>query len=539
MSAVSRLSRWLRDSGHPELAQARMRAERWNILLDSCPKAPTVHLENPLDAFALLLACWSRGWAPLFLPDRQAATLDSRGEETIFLEAPPPQAAARPLPRRDATGSDIAVRLLTSGSTGERKEVAKTFDQIEGECSDQTIWSTDLFKDRILLTTVSHQHIYGFLFLLMRPALEGAPFPSRRDFFWEEMLPSLRRGPCVLVTSPTHLPHLLQGLERFDRADLVITSSGGAVAPAVGQVVARHATLLEVYGSTETGGVARRRWTPQGAGEWIPFPSVRWSIQEEGRLVLESPWAQIPGSHLTDDLAQVEGEGFRLCGRHDRIVKVSDKRLSLDELECWLKDGGLVSDARACVLDKERRQEIGVVVEPSRRGWDILQEQGRSSLVEHLRERLSQRFEPVLMPRHFRFSALPRNAQGKVVLDQLRARLQEPEILLDGIGAHLRPEHDGLVARFFVPDAYPRLEGHFPDYPVVPGVAQLTWAMEAVLHLEPGFRVAKAQAVKFHSILRPGVEVTLDVRRGKNGCRFEIETTADPRRKVSSGRFSP
>ena len=85
----------------------------------------------------------------------------------------------------------------------------------------------------------------------------------------------------------------------------------------------------------------------------------------------------------------------------------------------------LASDARACVLDGDRRQEIGVVVEPSRQGWGLLQEQGRAAMIEQLRQRLSLRYEPVLMPKHFRFRDLPRNAQGKVVLDDLRALLRE------------------------------------------------------------------------------------------------------------------
>jgi 3-hydroxymyristoyl/3-hydroxydecanoyl-(acyl carrier protein) dehydratase len=536
MSARPGLSGWLEQTLHPDRDLVRLRAERWNALLEECSEAPATHLDDPLEAFALLLACWSRGWAPLFLPDRQATTVRERSTVRVFLDAPGP-GPSRPLESRAGEGSEVAVRLLTSGSTGARKEVPKTFGQIEGECRDQSSWSGAEFEGRRILTTVSHQHIYGLLFLIARPALESRPFPRRRDFFWEEMVPSLREGPCLLVASPSHLPHVAEGLSRAEKFDLQIVSSGGSVSESVGPLVARHAKLLEVYGSTETGGVARRIWTEAGPGSWIPFPSVEWRIQEEGRLVLESPWADSPGPHLTDDLAESLDGGFQLRGRFDRIVKVSEKRLSLDEMEARLREDECVCEARVCLLEGERRQEVAAVVEPDAVGWRILQEQGRNAFVERLRRNLSDSFETVLLPRHFRFGAIPRNAQGKFVLEDLLEMFRRPELLLDGIGAAVVVGENGLLATLTVPRTYPRLDGHFPSNAVVPGVAQLHWAMQAAQSLQPDFRPRGVHAVKFHSILRPDVEVRLDLARHRDGWKFEIETTKG--RKVASGRILP
>jgi 3-hydroxymyristoyl/3-hydroxydecanoyl-(acyl carrier protein) dehydratase len=351
------------------------------------------------------------------------------------------------------------------------------------------------------------------------------------------MLPSLRGGPCLLVASPSHLAHVAEGLERSKKFDLAIVSSGGSVTESVGPRVARHANLMEVYGSTETGGVARRAWTPAGPGAWIPFPSVKWRIQEEGRLVLESPWADAPGPRLTDDLAQSVDGGFQLRGRHDRIVKVSEKRLSLDEMEARLRMDECVAEARVCLLEGDRRQEIAAAVELDAAGWKVLQESGRSALVERLRRNLSESFETVLLPRHFRFGAIGRNSQGKFVLEDILEMFRRPEILLDGIGAGAVVGEEGLTATLIVPKRYPRLDGHFSSIPVVPGVAQLHWAMQAAQAVDPGFRPRRVQAVKFHSILRPDVAVRLDLARHKEGWRFEIEALNG--RKVASGRILP
>lgn len=525
---------WPQGAVHPDRDAVLARAALWNGAFERCSVAPAMHLESPLDAFAFLLAAWSRGWAPLLFPDRQPATVEGCSGP-VFLELPP-DVVAMPLAPCVSLREDVAVRLLTSGSTGIRKEIPKTFAQLEDECLDQRDWSGEDFAGRGLLCTVSHQHVYGLLFLIVRPALEGLRLPVRRDFYWEEMASRLSASPCALVTSPSHLPHLLHGLATSRPADLLLVSSGGAVSEALGCQVARHARLVEIYGSTETGGVARRVWTPEGAGAWLPFTAVTWRIQEEGRLVLESPWAD-SRPHLTDDLARSEGEGFVLCGRHDRIVKVSEKRLSLDELEAVLLGSPLVSQGRACLLETLRRQEIALAVELSRAGWTLLQEEGRAVLIESLRQTLSVRFEPVLLPKQWRFGILPRTAQGKVPLEELKALFAVPQILLDGIGARLEKTEDGLNALFTVPADYPRLDGHFPGTPVVAGVAQLHWVLDAVRHLDPAFRFGRTEAVKFQSILRPGAKIRLETVRHKDGWRFEIGTQEG--RKAASGRLHP
>lgn len=528
------LRRWLQDAVHPDRETVRARAELWNGALEFCSAAPVMHLESPLDAFAFLLAAWSRGWAPLLLPDRQPATMAGR-DGPVFLELPT-GAAAMPLSSCTLERESNAVRLLTSGSTGIRKEIPKSFAQLEDECLDQRGWSGEDFAGRRLLCTVSHQHVYGLLFLVVRPALEGLPLPARRDFYWEEMASRLGASPCVLVTSPSHLPHLLRGLETAGPSDLLLVSSGGAVSASTGCLVARRARLVEIYGSTETGGVARRWWAPEGPGPWLPFDSVSWRIQEEGRLLLESPWADAR-PHLTDDLARAQEDGFVLCGRHDRVVKVSEKRLSLDELEGLLLGSSLVSQGWACLLETSRRQEVALAVELSRAGWILLQEEGRAALIERLLQTLSVRFEPVLLPKQWRFGTLPRTAQGKVPLEDLKALFAVPQILLDGIGARLEKTEDGLVATFVVPSDYPRLDGHFPGTPVVAGVAQLHWVLDAVRHLDPAFRFGRTEAVKFQSILRPGANMRLETVRHKDGWRFEIGIQEG--RKVASGRLHP
>jgi 3-hydroxymyristoyl/3-hydroxydecanoyl-(acyl carrier protein) dehydratase len=79
------------------------------------------------------------------------------------------------------------------------------------------------------------------------------------------------------------------------------------------------------------------------------------------------------------------------------------------------------------------------------------------------------------------------------------------------------------------------LEGHFDDFPVVPGVVQLRWALLAAASLlgaEP--RVERIDALKFHELLRAGDRALLRVERASpEKLRFRL---AAGDRLFASGR---
>jgi acyl-coenzyme A synthetase/AMP-(fatty) acid ligase len=52
---------------------------------------------------------------------------------------------------------------------------------------------------------------------------------------------------------------------------------------------------------------------------------------------------------------------FRLLGRADRIVKIEERRVSLDALERALREDAEVDDARVLVLPGQREQLAAVV----------------------------------------------------------------------------------------------------------------------------------------------------------------------------------
>src|SRR2546425_12313798 len=83
----------------------------------------------------------------------------------------------------------------------------------------------------------------------------------------------------------------------------------------------------------------------------------------------------------------------------DRVVKVEGKRISLPELEHSLRQHPWVTDAAIVPLSggKEALGAVVVLREPGRAG------EIRDRLIPDLRKYLLQRFERVLVPRHWRF----------------------------------------------------------------------------------------------------------------------------------------
>ncbi len=108
------------------------------------------------------------------------------------------------------------------------------------------------------------------------------------------------------IASPAQLKRLADDSPWQELARLTaIFSSGGSLPDAARQLVAQHSkqNILEIYGSSETGGIG---WREQ-EGAWTLFPGM--SLREkEGNWLLTSPY--LPdnlGHNLDDRLTLLEG----------------------------------------------------------------------------------------------------------------------------------------------------------------------------------------------------------------------------------------
>jgi hypothetical protein len=199
-----------------------------------------------------------------------------------------------------------------------------------------------------------------------------------------------------------------------------------------------------------------------------------------------------------------------LMGRADRIVKIGEKRVSLTTIERELEASDEVCEARALSLGDGTRARLAVVAVPTEAGAALLSTSGKRALNQRLRTRLLSQVERLALPRRWRYvRALPVNSLGKCTESLLaalfRPYLPEPRWLAgDGPDAALEID---LRAEMIV------FDGHFPERAMLPGIAQVDWAIEfARMRYELPARFVRLDALKFQRAAEPGITLTLKLQ---------------------------
>lgn len=516
--------------------QLAARMADWAALLARQPGCQfALYLDDSLEFAAALLGAWQAGktiWLTADVLPASCAALVARIDG--FLGQFPPDCApltapaggAAPPGWRGLAGDFPALVVHTSGSTGAAQAIPKKLSQLGSEVATLEQLFGRHADGAAVVSTVTHQHIYGLLFKVLWPLAAGRPVHALSVAFPEQLAALLAQGPCVLAASPAHLKRLPEHLDwRAASTQLrAVFSSGGPLpfdsALAAGALLGR--VPFEIYGSSETGGVAwRQRATAlPDYDSWQAFPGVAWRTGDDGAL-------QVRSAHLADDgwlpLAdraqraegEANGDRFVLLGRSDRIVKIEEKRISLSAIEAALLATPLVAEARVLLCDAQagERQKVAAVVVCSAEGRALLAAEGKLALNRRLQQALQGRVESVAMPRRWRYlDQLPINAQGKTTQALLLALLAPPaKPRLPEVRA-MEGGGNALTLALFVPADLFYFDGHFDGAPLLPGVVQVEWARHyARLHLPLPAHFRAMHALKFQQPVLPGSAVRLEL----------------------------
>ena len=83
-------------------------------------------------------------------------------------------------------------------------------------------------------------------------------------------------------------------------------------------------------------------------------------------------------------------------------------------------------------------------------------------------------------------------------------------LILEPMVLHERKGADRVEIDLLIPEALYFFQGHFPDYPVLPGVVQLHWSIAlGRRYFSLGASSAESVQVKFRSIIVPGATIRL------------------------------
>jgi acyl-coenzyme A synthetase/AMP-(fatty) acid ligase len=549
---------------------------RWQAAFATTAQSEwAIYLEDPFEFVAAILGAWHADKTVALPGDNLPGTLQALREAGIAMAGDLPdglQASAAADAATQRLPIDVRaaqVKVYTSGSQGRPEAIVKRLDQLVSEVQAlETAFGAMLDGNAsaegqaTIWATVSHQHIYGLLFLVLWPLCAGRPISPRRLLYAEEIAACLGPQPSVLVATPAHLKRLgdLHDWRSARQGLRAIFSSGGPlpfeVSKVVGQLLGH--VPIEVFGSSETGGIAWRQCAVADQ-PWQPFGDVSWQLDGDC-LAVRSP--RLPNDEwwtTSDRVEAAGGASFRLLGRADRIVKIEEKRVSLSAIEQGLLATAWVREVKALVVDTPIGTRVAAVIVPTDSGRQ-LQASGRRALVEALRSALAGIVEGIALPRRWRFvEALPINAQGKSPESLLAALFVDP-VADEVVEPAVEPIVAGLpdvrwiqrsatdaVATLHIPADLALFDGHFEVAPILPGVAQLDWALalgRACFTIPERF--VRLEALKFVRPVKPNTELTVVLQfkpalEDPDLCRLSFrwyskEDAAEAQQDHASGR---
>lgn len=496
-----------------------------------------------------LLAAWQSG-AEVYLPPNLAADNRRWAEQHAALwltdqaDFPAPhlhyhdalEEAAEPA---GGSGSLLVpdgatLYLKTSGSSGEAKVIRKTAAQMQREAQALAACLPPAWRGVRAVGSVSPQHLYGLTFRIFASLAAGWRIGRHACPYPEDLLAAAGE-PCIWITSPALLNRLGEGRNWHTLRGRVrgILSAGGALPEATAELLHRELGFYptDIYGSTETGVIARR----QGSGAWTLLPETRAGLNEDGALWAESPWSD--GRQQTADAAVLAEDGLHLAGRCDRIIKFEDKRVSLLHIEHRLLAHEWVADAHCGRHPQHRHLAAWAALTPA--GIRALREQGRAAVQQALKNCVAAEIDTVAVPRYWRFAAeLPRNAQAKIREQDFQAAFGTPQTAPEWRLLHSDEAAGEYRFGGRVPLDLVYFGGHFAAFPLVPGVVEVQWAMDLAARFAWGRgAVTQIENLKYQQFVRPHDEIVLQLRwdAAKRKIHFSLH---QGERACASGRVA-
>jgi len=257
---------------------------------------------------------------------------------------------------------EVFVKLFTGGSTGAPRTWSKTIGNLFLEAMHH-VKKMNISPEDVFAATVPPNHIYGLLFSVLAPLVAGASTVDGVLTYPHEIQKGLSGfNATTLVSIPLHYK-MLSGINLSAPWLSRALCSAARLFPEDSRAFYEKTGIgvTEIYGSTETGGIATRLCTSSQT-HFTALDCIKWKLVKN-RLAICSDFIspELPvdkdGYYITSDQVSIAGpNGFSLKGRADRIVKVGGKRVDLDEIRSVIMDMPEVKDAAiVCVPDKGGR----------------------------------------------------------------------------------------------------------------------------------------------------------------------------------------
>lgn len=417
------------------------------------------------------------------------------------------------------------VSFFTSGSTSTPKKIKKEFKtlslEIKNICNTQ---KNLLEKEYAIVGSVAIHHIYGMLWRLLFPLATHKIIDFDLVYSPESLCQKQEDYENLLfVTTPSFLEKILKYKEQYNFKNniLRIYTSGSLLKEdiSMGTFDLFKVSPYEIFGSTETGGVASRQ---QKNGQLFHiFPPVEVLVDNENKIKIISDFAFQKPYQMQDEIVLNNDRTFLLKGRTDRLIKIAEKRVSLPELEKKYESFPLVQKC-FCLDIGDKTPVLGALIVLSSEGKTFLKAHSKLELLTTIHEYLLNFFSGGSIPKKTRFAyEIPMNTQGKILVNDIK------KIFLNNVAEPIIEDvnfsDDSFLAKLtFIKDSI-YFDGHFPSFKILPGVVQVHFVS---YFLKKFFRINEIdfdiKKLKFLHIIVPNEEIFIKIiKKSESDFCFE------------------
>lgn len=291
-----------------------------------------------------------------------------------------------------ATGTHLTFR--TSGSTGEPNRCTHAVADLSVEVDH---WASTFKAVGNVIALVPSHHIYGTIFSAMLPDRLGVDCTGGMQG-GAGMVMNAAQGTLVVGT-PTQWSYLSRSMPAFPPGLTGTTSTAPFPAHLAHRLQGqRLERLVEIYGSSETGGIASRE-RPQA-----PFALLGHWRRNDARIARTAATGEL-ALDLPDNAQWLDDRHFAITGRRDGAVQIGGHNVFPERVREQLLGHAGVADAAVRLEPSAGRLKAFIV--PAYGSND--------TLVDDVDAWCGARLRAHERPRRFTLGdALPRNAMGKL-----------------------------------------------------------------------------------------------------------------------------
>lgn len=232
---------------------------------------------------------------------------------------------------RARTQADEVLTFRTSGTTGAAKAVTHSLTTLLAEAH----FLTQLLpKPAQIATSVPTNHIYGFIFTILLPALWGCPLYSLNQLTVSDLTED-----TLLVGTPLTWDFFVRALPERPTILCRGVSSAAPMPPGLfNQLNAAGVALTEIYGSSDTGGMGYRH-SPD-----LPFtlfPYLKRLTDQPATITNTNTGATYPAP---DRLSWISDRELCVLGRLDETVPIAGINVSLPHIQKVIEGCPLVAE---------------------------------------------------------------------------------------------------------------------------------------------------------------------------------------------------